>query len=110
MSSARTSTRTPIAIPPGVALMPEDFREKLEAIKGLTGLSWEGMAVAMGVDSRQLWRWRRHGVQPNGGAMLALVRLALWVPGGLAVLTDENVIVIHQIGRWNHDRGRKTAN
>ena len=53
----------------------------------------------MGVDSRQLWRWRRHGVQPSGGAMLALVRLALWVPGGLAVLVDEDVIVIHQLGR-----------
>ena len=99
MSSCPANVRTPIVIPPGVALLPEDFREKLVAIKGLTGLSWEGMAVAMGVDSRQLWRWRRHGVQPNGGAMLALVRLALWVPGGLALLTDEDVIVIHQPGR-----------
>ena len=99
MSSSNTSISGPIAIPPGVALMPEDFREKLVAIKGLTGLSWEGMAAAMGVDSKQLWRWRRHGVQPNGGAMLALVRLALWVPGGLALLTDEDVIVIHQLGR-----------
>ena len=102
MSSAPANMRTPLVIPPRVALLPEDFREKLEAIKRLTGLSWEGMAAAMGVDSRQLWRWRRHGVHPNGGAMLALVRLAL--------LTDEDVIVIHQLGRWNHDRGRKTAN
>ena len=99
MPSSRADMRTPIGVPPGVALLPEDFREKLEAIKGLTGLSWEGMASAMGVDSRQLWRWRRHGVQPSGSAMLALVRLALWVPGGLAVLTDEDVIVIHQPGR-----------
>ena len=104
MSSSLTNVATPVAIPPGVALLPEDFREKLEAIKGLTGLSWEGMAVAMGVDSRQLWRWRRHGVQPSGGAILALVRLALvrlalWVPGGLAVLVDEDVIVVHQLGR-----------
>lgn len=102
MSSAPANMGTPLVIPPGVALLPEDFREKLVAIKGLTGLSWEGMATAMGVDSRQLWRWRRHGVQPNGGAMLALVRLAL--------LTDEDVIVIHQLGRWNHDRGGKTTN
>ncbi len=99
MSSSPANMGTPVAVPPGVALLPEDFREKLEAIKKLAGLSWEGMAVAMGVDSRQLWRWRRRGVQPNGGAMLALVRLALWVPGGLAVLTDEDVIVIHQPGR-----------
>ncbi len=95
MPGCRTNIGTPMAIPPGVARLPEDFRERLESIRRLTGLSREGMVVAMGVDSRQLWRWRRHGVQPNGGDMLALVRL----PGGLAVLADENVIVIHQLGR-----------
>ncbi len=103
MPSPRRNAAMPISIPPGVALVPEDFREKLEVIKQMTGLSWEGMASAMGVDSRQLWRWRRHGVQPSGGAMLALVRLALRVPGGLAVLTDEDVIIIHSPRRWNHD-------
>ena len=95
MVSSLPETGTPIAIPPGVALVPENFREKLELIKRLTGLSWERMASAMGVDSRQLLRWRKHGGEPGGGAMLALVRLALWVPGGLAALVDENVIVIH---------------
>ncbi len=99
MPSSRADVAMPVAIPPGVALMPEDFRGRLEAIKQLTGLSWEGMASAMGVDSRQLWRWRKRGVQPSGGAMLALVRLALRVPGGLAVLTDEDVIIIHELGR-----------
>ena len=95
MPSSRRIAAKPISIPPGVALVPEDFREKLEVIKKMTGLSWERMASAMGVDSRQLWRWRRRGVQPNGGAMLALVRLSLRVPGGLAALTGEDVIVIH---------------
>ena len=83
-------------IPPGIALMPDDFAHRLKAIKEMTGLSWEGMASAMGVDSRQLWRWRREGGEPNGGAMLALVRLAVRVPGGLALLLDEDLIVIHQ--------------
>ena len=41
-------------IPPGTALMPDDFADTLKAIKEMTGLSWEGMASAMGVDSRQL--------------------------------------------------------
>ena len=63
--------------PPGVALMPEDFPRKLAAIKGLTGLTWEGMADALGVDPRQLWRWRTQGGEP--GAMLALARLAVRV-------------------------------
>lgn len=94
MPSPRPEPGTPIAIPPGVALVPEDFRQKLEVIKRLTGLSWEGLATAMGVDSRQLWRWRKRGGEPGAGAMLALVRLALRVPGGLALLLDEDVIVI----------------
>ena len=94
MPSSRPESGTPIAIRPGVALVPEDFRQKLEVIKRLTGLSWEGMASAMGVDSRQLWRWRKRGGEPGAGAMLALARIALRVPGGLALLLDEDVTVI----------------
>ncbi|MDE2683912.1 MAG: helix-turn-helix domain containing protein [Chloroflexota bacterium] len=94
MSSSRPKSGTPIDIPPGVALVPEDFREKLEVIKRLTGLPWEGLATAMGVDSRQLWRWRKRGGEPGAGAMLALARISLRVPGGLALLLDEDVVVI----------------
>ncbi len=83
-------------IPPGIALMPDDFAQRMKVIKEMTGLSWEGMAAAMGVDSRQLWRWRKEGGEPNGGAMLALVRLAVRAPGGLALLIDEDVIVIRR--------------
>ena len=83
-------------IPPGVALLPEDFVRKLEKLKHLAGLSWEGIADALGVDSRQLWRWRKEGGEPSGGAMLALVRLAILVPGGLALLLDEDLVVIHR--------------
>ena len=83
-----TPARSP-EIRPGVALLPEDFPERLAALKKLTGLSWEGMAAAMGVDSRQLHRWRK-GTAPNGEAMLALVRLAAQVAGGLEVLLDEH--------------------
>ncbi|MCY3921457.1 MAG: hypothetical protein OXG27_03580 [Chloroflexi bacterium] len=80
------------ALRPGVALLPEDFPTRLAALKQLSGLSWEGMATAMGVDSRQLHRWRK-GTAPNGEAMLALVRLAMQVPGGLAALLDEDLRV-----------------
>ncbi len=82
-------------ISPGVALVPEDFTQRLEALKEMTGLSWEGMAAGTGVDSRPLWRWR-HGGAPNGGAMLALVRLAARVPGGRALLLDEDLVVIYR--------------
>ena len=82
--------------PPGVALMPEDFARKLAALKALTGLTWEGMADALGVDPRQLLRWRNEDGEPNAGAMLSLARLAIRVPGGLALLIDEDVEVIYR--------------
>ena len=81
---------------PGVALLPDDFGERLEALKEMTGLSWERMAAAMGVDGRQLHRWRR-GTAPNGAAMLALVRLATFVPDGLgALLGEEDLLVVRE--------------
>ncbi len=77
----------------GVALLPDDFPMRLAALKELTGLSWERMATAMGVDSRQLHRWRK-GTAPNGEAMLSLVRLATRVPGGLELLLAEDLQVV----------------
>ena len=77
----------------GVALLPPDFPERLRLLKEMTGLSWERMAAAMGVDSRQLHRWRR-GTVPGGEGMLSLVRLATYVPNGLpALLGDERLVV-----------------
>jgi len=83
--------RNPFEIPPGFALIPEDFAERLEALKEAAELSWEGMAVCLGVDSRQLLRWRKGGA-PNGGAMLSLVRLARRIPGGLDMLVEEDQV------------------
>ncbi|MXV79901.1 MAG: hypothetical protein F4X58_13345 [Chloroflexi bacterium] len=80
---------------PGFALMPEDFPARLTALKQQTGLSWEGMATVMGVDSRQLQRWRRGSVS-SGAAMLALVRLATQVPDGLSELLDDDQLVIRR--------------
>ena len=77
---------------PGVSLLPEDFPERLTLLKEITGLSWEGLAVCLGVDMKQVLRWR-NGAAPNGGAMLALVRLATLVPEGLGELLNEDLIV-----------------
>ena len=82
---------------PGVALLPEDFADRLTVLKEITGLSWDGMAVCLGVDVKQLLRWR-HGGTPNGGAMLSLVRLATRAPEGLGELLSEDLIVIHRRG------------
>ena len=53
------------------------------------GITWNGLAQAVGVDRKQLDRWRK-GVEPCGGAMLALVRFARRIPGGLDILTGED--------------------
>ena len=67
-----SSRRAPLLLVP---TLPDDFPERLAGLKERSGMSWEGMAAAMGVDSRQLYRWRR-GTAPSGEAMLSLVRLA----------------------------------
>ena len=74
---------------PGNAELPGDFGERVWALKQRAGLTWEEMAEALGIDSRQLFRWRR-GSEPSGAAMLGLVQLALRVPDGLSVLLGED--------------------
>lgn len=64
---------------------PSDFPQRLERLKQLTGLSWNGLAAAIGIDPRQVSRWRK-GVEPCGTSLLALFRLAVQVPGGIPVL------------------------
>ncbi len=90
MSSGVTSILGPFSF--GVALLPEDFAERLTLFKEITGLTWEGLAACLGVDIRQLQYWRRGGC-PNGGAMLSLVDLATRVPGGLAALLGRDLMV-----------------
>ena len=74
---------TPVLYRSGV--LPEDFPKRLVALKEASGLSWNGLAEAIGVDVKQLRRWRK-GAEPCGGAMLSLVDLALTIPGGIQVL------------------------
>ena len=62
-------------------------------LKEATGLTWDGLATAIGVDTRQVLRWRKKGCEPSGGAMLSLVDFALQVKGGLAILTGRDVVV-----------------
>lgn len=91
-------------LPPGVSLLPDDFPRRLTALKEIIGLSWEGMAVCLGVDPRQLKYWRDDGT-PNGGAMLALLGLAIRVPGGLAALLNQDLIVVYRRDVAGQGRG-----
>ena len=79
---------------PGVALLPEDFGARLTRLKVASGLTWEGFASIIGVDYRQMLRWRKTGAARSGGAMLALVELAVKVPGGLGILLGRDLVVM----------------
>ena len=85
----------------GEALLPNSFPERLRGLKERSGMTWEAMAFALGVDTRQLGRWR-HGASPSGGAMLSLVRLATQVPGGLSDILGEELTVVRR-----RQRGRQ---
>ncbi len=70
---------------PESGVLPEDFPQRLERLKEASGLSWRGLARALGVDPKQLLRWRK-GVEPCGGAMHSIFRFARRIPGGLNIL------------------------
>ena len=92
---------------PGCALMPEDFGQRLKRLKELLGLTWEGMATCIGVDYRQLVRWRKTGAVPTGGALMALAVLAAQVPEGLGILLGIDIIVVWRervLGPWDASR------
>lgn len=89
-SGGTTHYTTPeeLALPMESGVFPEDFPERLVRLKEASGLSWRGMARAIGVDPKQLRRWRK-GVEPSGGAMLALLRFADRIDGGVRILMGD---------------------
>ena len=70
-------------------VLPEDFGRRLERLKEVSGLSWRGLARALGVDPKRLGHWRK-GVEPCGGAMHSLHRFASRMPGGQEILMGED--------------------
>ena len=84
------------SIPPshlmfGITFLPEDFPRRLDAFKEASGLTWDGLAGCLGVDPRQLQRWR-NGTKPSGDGLFALLLLAARVPGGVHMLLGVHVI------------------
>ena len=64
---------------------PEDFGERLEGLKKLTGLSWREMAELLGVTDRGALKWRKGG-KPSAANFLAIMELARGVPGGYELM------------------------
>ena len=71
------------------SLLPEDFAERLKRLREVSGLTWSGMARALGVSHKQIYRWR-DGVEPCGGAMHSLYLFADQLPGGLDILMGKD--------------------
>ena len=72
-------------------LIGPDFPKRLAAFKETSGLSWEILAACLGVDPRQLQRWRE-GTKPSGDGVNALVKLAARIPGGMYILFGVHVL------------------
>ncbi len=77
-------------LPHESGVLPPDFPQRLVRLKEVSGLSWSGLAQAIGVDRKQVRRWSQ-GVEPCGGAMLSLFRFARRITGGLAILMGEDL-------------------
>ena len=70
------------------SLLPEDFPDRLERLKEASGLTWSGLAAAIGVDYKQMYKWRK-GTEPSGGALHSLYLFACQIPGGLQILLGD---------------------
>ena len=85
---------------------PEDFGERLEGLKKLTGLSWRQMAGLLGVTDRGALKWRRGG-RPSADNFVAILRLARSVPGGFELILygDDGAAGTERVmtGRCEHD-------
>ena len=75
-------------VPCASGRLPPDFPERLDSLKRASGLTWEELADALGVDVKRVLSWR-HGIEPRGGAYHALLEFASRVPGGLAILLGD---------------------
>ena len=68
-----------------------DLPARLARLKQTIDLPWDGLAACLGVDPRQLQRWR-NGTMPNGFAMAALFLLADRIPGGAGILRGDGCV------------------
>ncbi len=77
------------ALPCGSGRLPQDFPRRLDRLKRASGLTWDQFAEALGMETKQVLRWRK-GAEPRGGPYHELIVLAGRIPGGLAILLGED--------------------
>ena len=69
--------------------MPQDFGQRLEGLKKLSGLRWQEFAGKLGVSDRGVLQWRRGRCQPSLTSYLAIMALAEDLPGGYELMTGD---------------------
>ncbi len=72
-------------LPLDIEALLRDFPRRLNLLKEASGLSWSGLARAIGVDRKQTRRWGRYA-EPRGGSILSLFHFGSRIPGGLDIL------------------------
>jgi len=87
----RRCRRTPALAYLDSMFLPEDFPHALRSLKEASGLSWNEFADVLGVDPRQLHRWRG-GTKPSGDGVYALLQLAAQVPGGVQMILRRHIL------------------
>ena len=75
----------------GSGVLPQDFAQRLDHLRRAANLTWNGLADALGVDRKQVLRWK-DGTEPCGGAMLSIFGLAALVPGGLDIIMGDGFL------------------
>ena len=68
-------------VPYETADLPDDFVQRLHLFKELTGLTWNAFSDLLGVDPKQMLRWR-DGTEPCGGAYRSLAASPGGFPAG----------------------------
>ncbi len=72
-------------LPQDVDRLLRYFPGRLNRVKEASGLSWRGLAVALGVDRKRVRLWGK-GAEPRGGSILSLFHFASRIPGGIDIL------------------------
>lgn len=75
----------------GTARLPTDFGQRLDRLKRASGLTWDQLAEALGLERKTVLSWRT-GAEPCGGSYHALIELARWIPGGIEILLGEGFL------------------
>ena len=88
---------------------PEDFGERLEGLRELTGLSWGEFAKLLGVTQRGLLKWRRGG-PPSGLYFWTIMEMARDIPGGFELMMDgDGVEELRDLKPESTEGGRRVS-